>query len=288
VRQVAADHNSEAVLEMAAAVISRVTGTACPAEALDVARGLVRFTMDLPHWTRRTLGLSEKSSGVRRIFLQADDPHRALFAELPALFDNAGSKAIAAGLETAMRELSEAYPSMLADLRASMLGALGDSQNGTLDEIHRRAHTVANLTGDLRLDAFASRLATFAGSVEEIESLGSLAINKPPREWTDRDPDQARLALADLALGFRRAEMLARVKGRRPEREAIALIVGTGESGQAIVEEFEVADGDRDRIASLSVSLREILTRSGVDKNVALGALAETSLLTIRALDTVE
>ena len=65
-------------------------------------------------------------------------------------------------------------------------------------------------------------------------------------------------------------------------------IVGTGESGQAIVEEFEVADGDRDRIASLSVSLREILTRSGVEKNVALGALAETSLLTIRALETVE
>ncbi len=287
VRQVAEDRNSEALLEKLSAAVATITGEPCPPEPLNVARRLVHFARELPQWTRRTLSVTSASAEVRRILLHADDPHKALFVELPGVFDHRDAKVVASGIESALRELALAYRVMLDELRDCMMRALGEPSEAPLADIRRRAGVVADLTGDLRLDAFAARLVVFNGSIDEVEALASLAVNKPPRDWSDRDPDQARLALADLALGFRRAEMLARVKGRHPEREAIALVVGTGESGHAVVQEFEIADRDRERISDLSMSLREVLAKSGVDKSVALGALAETSLFTIRlnALD---
>ncbi len=119
-----------------------------------------------------------------------------------------------------------------------------------------------------------------------MEQIASLAINRPLRDWTDRDPDQAALALADLALRFRRAETLARVKGRNPAREAMALIIGTGEVGQEVVEEFEVAERDRPRIAALARELAEVLTRSGAERSIVLAALAATGLQTFAARDS--
>ena len=288
VRHVSADRNATALLERIATVVEKVSGVACPAEPLTVARQLVKFCRDLPSWTRRTLSVSKDAAEIRRMLLQADDPHRTLFIDLPNIFDTANTKVVAAGIESVLGELSFAYSRMLDDLKESLLKALGHAESADLEGLRIRAATIAELTGDLRLDAFSARLAIFSGSTEEMESLASLAVHKPPKEWTDRETDQARLALADLALGFRRAEMLARVKGRDPKREAIALIVGTGETGHTIVKEFEVADHDRERIAKLSASIRQMIRQSGVGKSVALGALAETSLQTIRSLESAD
>jgi hypothetical protein len=166
---------------------------------------------------------------------------------------------------------------MMAELSQKMLSALGQAQDD-FAELHERARVVADLTGDLRVDAFAGRLATYRGEIPEIEAIASLAINRPPRDWTDRDPDQAALALAEFALKFRRAETLARVKGRRPTREAMALIIGTGEAGQEIVEEFEIAERDRPKVTALAQALHKVLAQSGADRNVTLAALAETGL----------
>lgn len=140
---------------------------------------------------------------------------------------------------------------------------------------------MADLTGDLRVDAFATRLSTFSGQNDEVEALASFAINRPARDWTDRDPDQAALALAEFALKFRRAEALARVKGRHPTREAMAVIIGTGEAGQEIVEEFEVAERDRPRVEALARALDQVLLQSGAERSVMLAALAAAGVQTI-------
>ena len=43
---------------------------------------------------------------VRRVLLHADDPHKALFVDLPAIFGEGDAKSAAAGIEAALRELS--------------------------------------------------------------------------------------------------------------------------------------------------------------------------------------
>ena len=93
------------------------------------------------------------------------------------------------------------------------------------------------------------------------------------------------MALADFALKFRRAETLARVKGRHPSREAMALIIGTGEAGQEIIEEFEVAERDRPKVTALAQALHKVLAQSGAERSVVLAALAETGLDTLAARD---
>ena len=276
-RRVDVDAFRGAVLEGVASAIKKATGHACPSDPLEVARRLVRFARELPPWSQKTLSLSASTTEVRHVLLRADDPHKALFVDIPTIFGDGDALATATGIETALRELSGAYPKMMTELSQKMLGALGQAQDD-FAELHERARVVADLTGDLRVDAFAGRLATYRGEIPEIEAIASLAINRPPRDWTDRDPDQAALALAEFALKFRRAETLARVKGRRPTREAMALIIGTGEAGQEIVEEFEIAERDRPKVTALAQALHKVLAQSGADRNVTLAALAETGL----------
>jgi hypothetical protein len=76
-----------------------------------------------------------------------------------------------------------------------------------------------------------------------------MALNKPPCDWSDRDPDRAALALADLALRFRQAEVLARVKGREPKQHALAVAFGTGEAGTTLMEAFAISEAERSRPA---------------------------------------
>ena len=107
-----------------------------------------------------------------------------------------------------------------------MLDALGHD-SGPLKELQRRAETIKGISGDLRLDAFASRLQGFLGTLADMESLAGLLVNKPPRNWSDLEPSRAAMEAGQLALAFRQAEMLAKVQGRDPSRHALGVVVGT-------------------------------------------------------------
>jgi hypothetical protein len=136
---------------------------------------------------------------------------------------------------------------MLADVRFSMLDELraSDADDAALAELHERARTIIALTGNYRLDAFATRLSSFDGSVEAVEGLASLAANKPTRDWIDRDVDAAKVELAALSQEFLRAEGLAHVKGRRGKRVRIAVFVSEPGSPAVTTQEVSVSDGER-------------------------------------------
>jgi hypothetical protein len=263
-----------AVLDGVASAIEAATGQKCPTEALELARQLVRLVRDLPAWSRKTLALSPQTIDVRHVLMHADDPHKALFVDLPAIFGEGDAKAVADGIERSLRELASAYPNMLNELAGKMLDALGHLHGADLDDMRKRARTVIDLTGDLLVDAFATRLSTYNGEIGELESIFGLA-GRPTRDWSDRDPDQTALTIAEFALKFRRAEVLARVKGRQPTREAMAVVIGTGETGREVVEEFEVAEHDRPRVTALAHVLSQAMIDSGANRNVVLAALAE-------------
>jgi energy-coupling factor transporter ATP-binding protein EcfA2 len=270
----------ETLLKGAVVALEESTGQICLAQPLEVARHLVRFVRELPPWTRKTLSLKPETVEVRRILVQADDPHKALFIDLPIALGATDSdmSLFAGALRGALFELRDAYKLMMTQLSNCMLEALDHPQQADFRELRGRAATVANLSGDLRLDAFSARLGTFHGAVPEMEAIASLAINRPTRDWSDRDPDQATLALAEFALKFRRAELLARVKGRSPSREAMAFVIGTGAASQEVFAEFEVADHDRPQIRALAETLNGVLTRSGADRHIVLAALAAAGI----------
>ena len=256
-------------------------------EPIDVGRGLVAISDQLPQWTTRTMRLSTNAVRVRDIFKRAHDPHAFLFEDIPGtlgedivLADNRDVQRVIASVREGLGELVRAYPEMLHRLRDAMLSELQvpNISPQSLAELQDRAENIRQLAGDFRLEAFVGRLSQFDGSDQSFEGIASLAANKPPRDWVDPDLDQAAIELADLAQKFLRAETYARVKGRQNKRHALAVVVGMGGRPTPVHDEFAITDLEREEVEALIKLVNAALNRSGEKpRNVILAALAELS-----------
>ncbi len=256
-------------------------------EPLDVARGLVRIYEQLPLWTKRTMRLSENATRVRDLFKRASDPNQFLFDDIPATIGTAvgwgtdkGLQRIVIRLREGLEELVQAYSAMLHRLRDIMLTELQvpNLAPPSLAELRDRATNARQLAGDFRVEAFVGRLSQFDGTDEAFEGIASLAANKPPHSWVDPDFDRAMVDIADMTQKFLRAETFTRVKGRPEKRHAMAIVIGMNGRPVPILEEFDVADSDRDAIDTVIEHMSVAL--EGTDKgrrSIILAALAELS-----------
>ena len=258
-----------------------------PMEPIDVARGLISIYDRLPPWVGRTQRLSTNAKRLRQLFKQASDPHKLIFDAIPeALADGLSHeeeealRRITDSVRDGLTELRGAHGSMLHRLRETLLHEL-EAPNGsaaTLAEVRSRAENVRELGGNHRLEAFIMRLALFQGTDEDMESLASLATNKPTGQWVDADADGAAIELADLAQRFNRVEAYAHVKGRPDRRHAMAVVVGMGGRPKPLHEYFDVTDLERQGVADLVSRVEEALKNSGEERrHVVLAALAELS-----------
>ena len=255
-------------------------------EPIDVAKGLVSIYDGVPPWVTRTQRLSANAKRVRQLFKQANDPNKLLFDDIPHVLsdgveanDGATLNRIAGHMRDGLSELREAYPAMLHRLREILLAELQvpHASPQMLEELRTRAENIRQLGGDHRLEAFVVRLAQFCGTDEDMESLASMATNKPSRSWVDTDVDRASLELADLAQQFNRAEAFAHVKGRADKRHAMAVVVGMGNGTGPVHDEFDITDMERGRVDELIDRVCDALGHSGETRNVVLAALAELS-----------
>ena len=179
-----------------------------------------------------------------------------------------------------LSELQQCYPAMLHRLRETLLAELQvpNASAPMLAELRTRAENVRDLGGDHRLEAFIIRLSQFDGADTDMESLASMATNKPARNWVDSDIDRATVELADMAQRFMRIEALAHVKGRANMRHALAVTVGMAGRPATIHDEFDVTELERAEVDALIVRLQGALRSNGEERrNVILAALAEVS-----------
>ena len=252
-------------------------------EPIDVARGLVSIYAKLPAWVDRTQRLSENAKQVRRLFKQANDPNRFIFDDIPQLVNPDSAhherhELISEIVRDGLSELSEAYPAMLRRLREVILTELGvaNASPSMLAEVRARAENIRQISGDLRLEAFILRIAQFEGTDDNMESLASMAANKPPRQWVDSDIDRTTVELAELAQSFKRHEAFAHVHGRQDHRLAMAVVVGI--NGQPIHDEFEITSSEEGQVDDLIGRFRGALQDSGEEEqNVILAALARVT-----------
>lgn len=274
----------KALLKALSAEIETVSPRAPKPKPLDIAQALVEFVMRLPEWTKRTSSMSKQAQELCRIMRAASDPHRTIFVDLVELSGSESPASIASNIGDLLRELNKAYETMLGRLQEKMLDALGH-QDDTLTKLQSRARTVSGITGDLRLDAFASRLQSYSGTLAEMEALAGLLANKPPRNWSDLEPNRAVIAAGELALGFRQAEMLAQVQGRAPSRHALGLVIGTGEQGVTAHVAVELSQEEKDEAKALAALLQNFLADAEISDAVALAALAEAGMQKILSND---
>ena len=265
--------------------------------SIDVARGLVSIYDALPTWTGRTQQLSSNAKRIRHLFKQAKDPNRLIFDDIPQIFGGQQPEdgdnwfpEIAQRVQDGLEELQQAYPSMLCQLQETLLAELGvpNSSMDSLSELRVRAGNIRQLSGDHRLEAFVLRISEFDGTASDMESLASMAANKPSRLWTDFDVDRARIELAGMARSFVRHEAYAHVKGRPDRRHAMAVVVGL--DGRPIHDAFEVSEHEQAKVDSLITRVQAVLSESGEEEqNIILAALARVSAeyLEARGKETV-
>lgn len=276
-RWVAIDEDKSRILDGISKLLAEIGENAGAADPLEAARGLVAMVFNLPEWARRTSHLSEKAMAIRDMLLKASDPHKVLFVDLPSLLDAANGKAYVKALRAPLKELANAYGKMLSEVETKLLEAL-DASKDDLDGLRERASSVSGVSGEFRLDGFATRLASFDGSQNALEGILSLAVEKPSRDWVDRHIDAANMELAKFARRFREAEAFVAVQGRKAHSEAIAVVIGAGSDTKTVSRSFAISDRHRETVESKANEVALMLEGQGLGTEVLLAILAKAGM----------
>ena len=187
---------------------------------------------------------------------------------------------VALMLRDALAEMRAAYPKVLEDLKELMLRELDVRSQGkdAFTGLRDRADNIRHIGGDLRLEAFVGRLTQFHGTREDMEGLAGVAVNKLPRDWNDGDRERAAVGLTELATVFLKTETMARVKGRRDGRHAMAVVVGKENMPHSLFGEFQVADVDWQDVDALAATLDRALSEADhQSREIILAALIEVT-----------
>lgn len=259
-------------------------GNARPLQPLDVARAIYAFVAALPPWTMRTARLGARAQRLRVTIKNAQDPLALLLDEVPAILGGSLSspgeaQVLARAFAEELRTLGGAYPSLLADVADTVRREFKVDREGGLGGLRERARAVRGVTGDLRLDALAVHLEAYDGAPEQTEAVAALAVHKPARDWHDRDVDAARLAIAELAQRFMRAEALAHVQGRADTAEVIALVSSAPSAPAPLVAEVRLSRAAEAAAASLLAGIEALIAKNASASEVQVAAL-------VRALTT--
>ena len=254
-------------------------------QPLAVARHIVGEFDALVPWTTKTQSLSPQTLQVREVLKKASDPNKLLFDDLPRLtkplpdgsFD---PNATAVALRDALAEMRSAYPKVLDELKEVMLLELDvrGRREEELQSLRERADNIRQVSGDLRLEAFVGRLSQFHGTREDMEGVAGIAVSKLPKDWNDGDREHAVIGVAELAGEFLKTETLARVKGRKDRRHALAVVVGKQNRPHSLFSEFEVADVDWEDVERLAATVDRALSEADYRRReVILAALVEVA-----------
>lgn len=276
-RWIAIDEDKNRILEGISKLLAEIGEKAGSSDPLEAARGLVALVFNLPEWSRRTQTLGETAKAIRDMLLKASDPHKVLFVDLASLLGAADGKSYIKELRAPLQEIATAYSRMLGAVEAKMFEAL-DASREDLESLRSRAKSMAGVAGNFRLDAFATRLASYDGSREALEGILSLAADKPPRDWVDRHIDAALLELAQFAWRFREAEAFVAVQGRKAHSEAIAVVIGAGADTTTITRSFAIAERDRKTVDDKADELTTLLQSQGLGTDVLLAILAKAGM----------
>ncbi|MDG6079020.1 ATP-binding protein [Erythrobacter litoralis] len=264
-----------AILRGVSDVLIDLTGDEIEAaEPLTIGRRLVSLVMEAPSWVRRTSRLSDDARKVRDLAIAAHDPNKFMLDDIPAIVSGGtNSDSVVDIIRSGLVEITAAYENMLQNLESILLQELRVDDRDDFSKLHERSKGVMGVTGNFRLDAFATRLTSYDGSLEVLEGLASLAANKPPRDWVDRDVDAARIELAALAREFLRTEGFVYVNGRAQSRFAVSLYTSDPESAGVISSELDLDAQQLKQARAIADTLRDSISE-GIDRDVAIAAAA--------------
>lgn len=260
-------------LELLAKALPDLAKQPVEATPLSVAKAIVAVVLKAPRWSQRSVNFTPATLRLKTTVAKAFDPIQLLYRDIPAIFEARVDTKLAQRVIESLREYAQAMPGMLQKVRDHLFAAL-EADPADLETLHARAGAVRSLSGDMALEAFISRLATFSDVPSDIEGFISLATGRPSQMWTDREVLTALSRISELAFAFRRQEGFARLRGRTGNRRILSLAFGSAEGD--LNESFELSPLEDDTAKAKASGIVEFL--KGVPREVALAALSEAAL----------
>ena len=218
-----------------------------------------------------TSQLTDETKEFRTAVIKAWDPIELIFKALPNVFHSHEADVIVQKTMAALQEIHDVTPQMLNKVRSFLLKAL-DAMDDP-DRLPERAKAVRGLAGQIKLEAFVTRLTVYRSNYASIEGIISLAVSKPKPQWTDRDIDLCLTKLNEWALSFRHLESMGALMNRPSGRRMISIVVG-GEHGRSQAQ-IDLPATSTPAVDKVKNDLATLLAQ--VPKDVAIAALIEQS-----------
>ena len=251
-------------------------------ELLDLVKNLCVFVAQLPVYVRNTKRLSPQALAVRQAILEAREPSKLLFTDLPVAcgFDpievksasGASVKDFVKTLKSTLDELRVAFPELQDRLRRGLREHF--TLSGSIEEyrtaLTERAESVCITATEPKFKAFCLRLMDDALSESDwLESIGSHLALKPPSKWHDAEEDVFNTELTHIAALFKRVESLV-FSGKDARRSAkairLAVTLSTGVEHQQVIH---FSAEEEQRMSTLQRRFADILAE---DERLGLAA----------------
>ncbi len=250
--------------------LAKLMGVEETGASLPIAAALFQRFEALSSFARRTQRIDKQARAVRSVVLKADDPEKLLFDDLPATL---GEALTPEAVHAAILAAEESYPALLAELRLALGRALGIDP-ADFGGIGERTAAIRGLTNDYNFDAFADRAAAIEQGNGDIESLVSVLLHRPARNWSDRDREEALTEIARFGRRFRELEALAVVRDRQSHTEALALVVGLDPKTPPLMRSFVLNEQEKQAAAGMADRLVATLRADDGGGRLQLAALA--------------
>lgn len=245
-------------------------------ELLDVVKTLCVFVAQLPPYVLNTKKLAPVSLAVRTCIMNAREPSRLLFTDLPKAcgFEPIGTNtneaktthAFVRTLQAALDELRTAFPQMQERMR-SRLREMFDSP-GTFQQFRSalagRSEQVLVGVTEPKLRAFCLRLIDDnLPEADWLESIGSYLALKPPSKWHDAEEDAFNNELAANCSRFRHVESIVFAAGKSSHNAVGVRLAVTQANGVEHEQVIHYTSEEEQRMRELQREFEMLLTREG-------------------------
>lgn len=252
------------------------------AELLDVVKKLCVFVAQLPSYVLNTKRMGPTALAVRDVILNAREPTKLLFTELPKacgfqpiLSDATASTALQAFVKTvksALDELRAAFPELEGRLRSQLRSAF--DLPGTFQQFRTalaaRSERIMLAVTEPKLRAFCLRLMDDKlPEAEWLESIGSYLALKPPSTWHDAEEDLFNQELVQCSTRFHRVEGIAFAAGKSSTTAVGVRLAITQANGVEHEQVVHFTPNEEDQLRDLQTQFETLLTR---DKRLGLVA----------------
>jgi hypothetical protein len=240
------------------------------------------FVAQLPAFVLNTKNLSPTALAVRDIILNAREPAKLLFAELPKAcgFDPISNDATASkpvqafvkALKAALDDLRAAFPELQERLRKELRATF--NLPGTFQQFRTalagRAERVVLGVNEPKLRAFCLRLMDDnLPESDWLESLGSYLALKPPSKWHDAEEDLFDSELAQCATRFHRVESIVFAGGKSPTNAVGIRLAITQANGAEHEQVVHFTADEEQQLRGLQTQFETLLIK---DKRLGLAA----------------